>query len=186
MIYESILHTSGARDRPREPQCARAREDVREVRVLQPVSSVKDRLAIAIIEDAEQSGALKPVRPVVDGDVGATLASRSPWCAPPRAIRSSAVMVETFSVERRKIMRMLGREGDPHAGGRAAQRHGAQRPRTREEKRLVPRAAVREPGQSRPITPDHGAEILRRLRRPPPRLLRHRLGHGGTLTGAGE
>jgi cysteine synthase A len=72
-----------------------------------PLSSVKDRLAIAIIEDAERSGALKPGQTVVEATSGNTGIALAMVCAA-KGYPFVALMVETFSVERRKIMRMLG------------------------------------------------------------------------------
>jgi cysteine synthase A len=72
-----------------------------------PLSSVKDRLAIAIIEDAERSGALKPGQTVVEATSGNTGIALAMVCAA-KGYPFVAVMVETFSIERRKIMRMLG------------------------------------------------------------------------------
>jgi cysteine synthase A len=68
---------------------------------------VKDRLAIAIIEDAEQRGELKPGQTVVEATSGNTGIALAMVCAA-KGYPFVAVMVETFSVERRKIMRMLG------------------------------------------------------------------------------
>ena len=72
-----------------------------------PAASVKDRLAIAIIEDAERSGALKPGQTVVEATSGNTGIALAMVCAA-KGYPFVAVMVETFSVERRKIMRMFG------------------------------------------------------------------------------
>jgi cysteine synthase A len=72
-----------------------------------PLSSVKDRLAIAIIEDAERSGALKPGQTVVEATSGNTGIALAMVCAA-KGYPFVAVMVETFSIERRKVMRMLG------------------------------------------------------------------------------
>jgi cysteine synthase A len=72
-----------------------------------PLSSVKDRLAIAIIEDAERSGALQPGQTVVEATSGNTGIALAMVCAA-KGYPFVALMVETFSVERRKIMRMLG------------------------------------------------------------------------------
>ncbi len=72
-----------------------------------PLSSVKDRLAIAIIEDAERSGALQPGQTVVEATSGNTGIALAMVCAA-KGYPFVAVMVETFSIERRKIMRMLG------------------------------------------------------------------------------
>ena len=72
-----------------------------------PLASVKDRLAIAIIEDGEKRGELKPGQTVVEATSGNTGIALAMVCAA-KGYPFVAVMVETFSVERRKIMRMLG------------------------------------------------------------------------------
>jgi cysteine synthase A len=72
-----------------------------------PLGSVKDRLAIAIIEDAERSGQLKPGQTVVEATSGNTGIALAMVCAA-KGYPFVALMVETFSVERRKIMRLLG------------------------------------------------------------------------------
>jgi cysteine synthase A len=71
------------------------------------MSSVKDRLAIAIIEDAERRGTLKPGQTVVEATSGNTGIALAMVCAA-KGYPFVAVMAESFSVERRKIMRMLG------------------------------------------------------------------------------
>jgi cysteine synthase A len=72
-----------------------------------PASSVKDRLAIAIIEDAERKGELKPGQTVVEATSGNTGIALAMVCAA-KGYPFVATMAESFSVERRKIMRMLG------------------------------------------------------------------------------
>jgi cysteine synthase A len=72
-----------------------------------PLSSVKDRLAVAIIDDAERTGTLKPGQTVVEATSGNTGIALAMVCAA-KGYPFVAVMVETFSIERRKIMRMLG------------------------------------------------------------------------------
>ena len=72
-----------------------------------PMSSVKDRLAIAIIEDAERTGRLKPGQTVIEATSGNTGIALAMVCAA-KGYPFVAVMTETFSVERRKVMRMLG------------------------------------------------------------------------------
>jgi len=72
-----------------------------------PLASVKDRLAIAIIEDAEQRGELKPGQTVVEATSGNTGIALAMVCAA-KGYPFVATMSETFSIERRKIMRMLG------------------------------------------------------------------------------
>ena len=77
------------------------------IEAFNPMSSVKDRLAWAIINDAEQSGALKPGQTVVEATSGNTGIALAMVCAA-RGYPFVAVMTETFSVERRKLMRALG------------------------------------------------------------------------------
>ncbi|CAE7023609.1 dcsD, partial [Symbiodinium sp. KB8] len=72
-----------------------------------PLSSVKDRLAIAIIEDAEQRGELKPGGTVVEATSGNTGIALAMVCAQ-RGYKFVSTMAASFSVERRKVMRMLG------------------------------------------------------------------------------
>lgn len=72
-----------------------------------PLSSVKDRLAIAIIEDAERRGVLKAGGTVVEATSGNTGIALAMVCAQ-RGYNFVATMAATFSVERRKVMRMLG------------------------------------------------------------------------------
>jgi cysteine synthase A len=72
-----------------------------------PLHSVKDRLALAIIEDAERRGVLKPGQTVVEATSGNTGIALAMVCAA-KGYPFVAVMVETFSIERRKIMRALG------------------------------------------------------------------------------
>mmetsp|Transcript_32223 Transcript_32223/g.100053 ORF Transcript_32223/g.100053 Transcript_32223/m.100053 type:complete len:367 (-) Transcript_32223:33-1133(-) len=72
-----------------------------------PLSSVKDRLALAIIEDAEKKGLLKPGMTVVEATSGNTGVAVAMICAQ-RGYKCVICMAETFSIERRKLMRMLG------------------------------------------------------------------------------
>ena len=72
-----------------------------------PLASVKDRLALAIINDAERSGKLKAGQTVIEATSGNTGIALAMVCAS-RGYPFVAVMVETFSIERRKIMKALG------------------------------------------------------------------------------
>jgi len=72
-----------------------------------PAASVKDRLAIAIIEDAERRGTLKPGQTVVEATSGNTGIALAMVCAA-KGYPFVATMAESFSVERRKLMRVLG------------------------------------------------------------------------------
>ena len=108
MIYDSILNTIGRTPVVRINRLAPA--DVTmyvKCEFFNPLSSVKDRLAIAIIEDAERSGALKPGQTVVEATSGNTGIALAMVCAA-KGYPFVATMAESFSVERRRIMRMLG------------------------------------------------------------------------------
>jgi cysteine synthase A len=108
MIYESILDTIGGTPVVKLNRIAPEHVTMYvKVEAFNPLGSVKDRLALAIIRDAEESGALSPGQTVVEatsGNTGIALAMVCAACGYPFV----ATMVETFSVERRKIMRALG------------------------------------------------------------------------------
>lgn len=72
-----------------------------------PMGSVKDRLALAIIEAAEASGALKPGQTVIEATSGNTGIGLAMVCAQ-KGYPLVIVMAENFSIERRKLMRFLG------------------------------------------------------------------------------
>jgi len=72
-----------------------------------PLSSVKDRLALSIIERAERDGLLTPGQTVVEATSGNTGIGLAMVCAA-KGYPLVITMVETFSVERRRLMRMLG------------------------------------------------------------------------------
>jgi len=72
-----------------------------------PLSSVKDRLALGVIEAAEQAGDLKPGQTVVEATSGNTGIGLAMVCAA-KGYPFVCVMAESFSIERRKIMRFLG------------------------------------------------------------------------------
>jgi cysteine synthase A len=108
MIYPSIVDTIGRTPIVRINRLAPA--DVTmyvKVEAFNPGGSVKDRLAIAIIEDAEQRGVLKPGQTVVEATSGNTGIALAMVCAA-KGYPFVATMVETFSVERRQIMRAFG------------------------------------------------------------------------------
>jgi cysteine synthase A len=108
MIYESILGTIGRTPVVRINRLAPSGITMYvKCEFFNPLSSVKDRLAIAIIEDAERRGVLKPGQTVIEATSGNTGIALAMVCAA-KGYPFVAVMVETFSVERRKVMRMLG------------------------------------------------------------------------------
>ena len=108
MIHDSILSTIGHTPVVRIRRLAPENVTVYvKCEYFNPLSSVKDRLAIGIIEDAERSGALKPGQTVVEATSGNTGIALAMVCAA-KGYPFVAVMAENFSIERRKIMRMLG------------------------------------------------------------------------------
>lgn len=107
-LYDSVLDTVG--DTP----CIRvnnlAPDHVRlyvKAEAFNPAASVKDRLALNIIEAAERSGALKPGQTVVEATSGNTGIGLAMVCAQ-KGYPLVVTMADSFSVERRKLMRMLG------------------------------------------------------------------------------
>lgn len=108
MIYDSILDTIGNTPVIRLQRLAPAHVELYvKVESFNPMASVKDRLAYAIIIDAEQRGVLKPGQTVIEATSGNTGIALAMVCAA-RGYPFVAVMAESFSVERRKIMRGLG------------------------------------------------------------------------------
>jgi cysteine synthase len=108
MIYDNILQTIGRTPIVRLNRLAPPHTEVYvKVESFNPLASVKDRLAYAIIKDAEDSGALKPGQTVVEATSGNTGIALAMVCAA-TGHPFVATMVETFSIERRKIMRALG------------------------------------------------------------------------------
>lgn len=108
MIYNSILDTIGNTPIVRLNHIAPKHVDIYvKIEAFNPMASVKDRLAIAVIEDAEKRGVLKPGQTVVEATSGNTGIALAMVCAA-KGYPFVATMVETFSVERRKIMRALG------------------------------------------------------------------------------
>src|SRR3990167_6437667 len=77
------------------------------IEAFNPLGSVKDRLALGIIEAAEKSGELKPGQTVVEATSGNTGIGLAMVCAA-KGYPLVLTMAETFSVERRKLMRFLG------------------------------------------------------------------------------
>lgn len=108
MLYESITETIGRTPVVRLQRMAPKGTTVYvKVESFNPGGSVKDRLAIALILDAENSGALKPGQTVIEATSGNTGIALAMVCAA-RGYPFVAVMAESFSIERRKLMRALG------------------------------------------------------------------------------
>ena len=108
MIYDSILGTIGKTPVVRIQRLAPRHVTMYvKCEFFNPLASVKDRLAIAIIEDAERTGTLKPGQTVVEATSGNTGIALAMVCAA-KGYPFVAVMAESFSVERRRLMRIMG------------------------------------------------------------------------------
>jgi len=108
MIHDNILGTIGRTPIVRIQRLApRHAAMFVKCEFFNPLASVKDRLAIAVIEHAERTGALTPGQTVVEATSGNTGIALAMVCAV-KGYPFVATMAETFSVERRKIIRMLG------------------------------------------------------------------------------
>ncbi len=116
MIYDSILDTIG--NTPVIKLNRLAPDDMEmyvKVESFNPAASVKDRLAFAIINDAEKQGRLTPGQTVIEATSGNTGIALAMVCAA-KGYPFVATMAESFSIERRKIMRAPGCESHSDAG----------------------------------------------------------------------
>ncbi len=107
-LYESVLDTVG--DTPAIRVNTLAPDHVTiyvKAEFFNPAASVKDRLAVSIIEEAERSGALKPGQTVVEATSGNTGIGLAMVCAA-KGYPLVVTMADSFSIERRKLMRFLG------------------------------------------------------------------------------
>ena len=108
MIHENILGTIGNTPVVRINRLGPSHVTMYvKCEAFNPLSSVKDRLAIAIIEDAERRGTLKPGQTVVEATSGNTGIALAMVCAV-KGYPFVALMSDSFSIERRKLMRILG------------------------------------------------------------------------------
>jgi cysteine synthase A len=107
-IYDTILDTVGDTPVIRINRLApKGVELFVKAEFFNPAASVKDRLALNIIEAAERSGALKPGQTVVEATSGNTGIGLAMVCAQ-KGYPLVVTMAESFSVERRRLMRMFG------------------------------------------------------------------------------
>jgi cysteine synthase A len=106
--YQSILETIGNTPVVRINRLAPKGVSLYvKVEAFNPLGSVKDRLALGVIEAAEKSGELKPGQTVVEATSGNTGIGLAMVCAA-KGYPLVVTMAETFSVERRRLMRFLG------------------------------------------------------------------------------
>jgi cysteine synthase A len=185
-LFDNILDTIGSTPIVRLHRLAPPHVRLyAKVEAFNPGGSVKDRLALAIILDAEQRGELRPGQTVVEATSGNTGIALAMVCAA-RGYPFVAVMTETFSVERRKLMRAFGAKviltpaaergsGMVRRAAELAQRHGWFLARQFEN--------AANPAYHRNTT---GPEILRDFAGKRLDVFVTGWGTGGTLTGAGQ
>jgi len=107
-LYDSILETIGNTPVVKLQKLASTGADVyAKVEAFNPMGSVKDRLALGVIEDAERSGALQPGQTVIEATSGNTGIGLAMVCAR-KGYPLVVTMAENFSVERRRLLRFLG------------------------------------------------------------------------------
>jgi cysteine synthase len=186
MIHESILGTIGNTPVVRIHRLAPQGVTIYvKCEAFNPLSSVKDRLAIAIIEDAERRGELKPGQTVIEATSGNTGIALAMVCAA-KGYPFVAVMSDSFSVERRKLMRILGAKVLLHP---AQDRGSGMVKRTEEIARKNGWFLARQ--FENPANPEYhrnttGPEILRDFAGKRLDYWVTGYGTGGTLTGAGQ
>jgi len=106
--YQNILETVGNTPVVKIGRLAPADVNLYvKIEALNPLGSVKDRLALGVIEAAEKSGELKPGQTVIEATSGNTGIGLAMVCAQ-KGYPLVVTMAETFSVERRRLMRFLG------------------------------------------------------------------------------
>jgi len=106
--YENILDTVGRTPIVRVHKLGPSHVNMYvKIESFNPGGSVKDRLALAIINDAEKKGELKPGQPVIEATSGNTGIALAMVCAV-KGYPFIAVMADSFSVERRKLMKAYG------------------------------------------------------------------------------
>ena len=107
-LYQSILDTIGNTPAVRINNLGPKNVNLYvKIESFNPMGSVKDRLALGVIEDAERSGALKPGQTVVEATSGNTGIGLAMVCAQ-KGYPLVIVMAENFSIERRRMIRFLG------------------------------------------------------------------------------
>jgi cysteine synthase len=108
MKFANILETVGNTPVVRINRLAPAHVNLFvKIEAFNPLGSVKDRLALGVIEEAEKSGALKPGQTVIEATSGNTGIGLAMVCAA-KGYPLVVTMAEPFSVERRRLMRFLG------------------------------------------------------------------------------
>lgn len=186
-IYGSITETIGNTPLVRLNRIGpeKAAEVVVKLESFNPLSSVKDRIAISMVEDAERSGALRPGGTIVEatsGNTGIGLA----FVAAAKGYRCTLVMPDTMSVERRKLLQALGAELILTPGPKGI----------KESQRLAEEYAQKTSGAWLSKQFDNPANLKVHRETTGPEVLRDTggkvdafvagVGTGGTVTGAGQ
>ena len=146
------------------------------IEAFNPLGSVKDRLALGVIEAAEQSGELKPGQTVVEATSGNTGIGLAMVCAA-KGYPLVITMAESFSIERRRLMRFLGAKVVVTPAAERAVGMIKKTVELAETHGWFMTQAVRKRSQSGFPLPHHRARNYRRLRRREARLLGDRLWH---------
>ncbi len=186
MIHDSILGTIGNTPVVRINRLSPPGATIYvKCEAFNPLSSVKDRLAIAIIDDAERTGALKPGQTVIEATSGNTGIALAMVCAA-KGYPFVAIMSDSFSVERRKLMRILGSKVILHP---AAERGSGMVKKAEELAKKNGWFLARQ--FENPANPEYhrnttGPEILRDFAGKRLDYWVTGYGTGGTLTGAGQ
>ena len=186
-IYNNIVETVGNTPLVRLNHVAPegAAEVVVKLESFNPLSSVKDRIAMAMVEEAERSGELRPGGTIVEatsGNTGIGLA----FVAAAKGYRCTLVMPDTMSVERRKLLQALGAELILTPGPMGI----------KESQRVANEYAEKTPGAWLSKQFDNPANIKVHRETTGPEVLRDTggkvdafvagVGTGGTVTGAGQ
>jgi cysteine synthase len=186
MIHDSILGTIGNTPVVRINRLAPAHTTIYvKCEAFNPMSSVKDRLAVAMIDDAERRGTLKPGQTVIEPTSGNTGIALAMVCAA-KGYPFVAVMSDSFSVERRKLMKGLGAKVILTP---AAERGSGM---VKKAKELADQNGWFLPQQfENPANPEYhrnttGPEILRDFAGRRLDYFVSGIGTGGTITGAGD
>jgi cysteine synthase A len=187
-IYDSVLDTIGATPLVRLPRLTEKyglkAELLAKLEFFNPLSSVKDRMGLAMIEAAEQAGVLKPGMTVIEPTSGNTGIALAFVCAA-RGYPLILCMPESMSMERRKMLWLLGAklELTPAAGGMKGAIARAEQLQTEIANSFVPQQFINpaNPAAHAATTAvelweDTGGQID---------YLVSGVGTGGTLTGAG-
>ncbi len=186
MIYNNILETIGNTPVVRINRMGPDNQNFYvKLEAFNPLASVKDRLAIAIIDDGEKRGTLKPGQTVIEATSGNTGIALAMVCAA-RGYPFVATMVETFSVERRKIMKALGARVILTPAAEKGTGMVVRAAQLAEEHRWFLARQFENPANPAYHRNTTGPEILRDFAGKDLNYFVSGWGTGGTITGAGE